>query len=135
MPARSTLWLDGEDKVIERARKERSTLLDSDEAMPHDLSPEQVAKLVGQVAAVSRVQRAWLARKQLTTYETMPLYLLVVEAKGQWRESTCVKVAKEIVDQTKFEGETYVLVGNLTPKKLRRKVRDLPGSLIFSRGA
>lgn len=126
--------LDGEDRQLEAAGKERAALTNKDVHEPHQLSASEVADLVGQLAVESRIERAWLARKRVEHYATRPLYVLVVEADWKWNDSSD-EMAQKIALNTRFSGETFVYVGKSEPKKLLQRIREDDSALIYARPA
>lgn len=125
--------MEAQDAQMEAAGKERSKLTNQDVHEPHGLTSDRVGDLAAQLATTPRVRRAWLARKKLTHFTGLPLYILVIDLLEPSSKEVRDWCLARVSHLTSFEGDTLIFVGESEPAKLLRRIRRDPTALILDR--
>lgn len=76
--------LDHYGKELENSRKERSGVFESDEFIPHGLSPIELAPLLTLCRGETELFRAQLVQKQLRHFPRQRLFILIVHRASAW---------------------------------------------------
>jgi Zn-dependent protease with chaperone function len=128
---------DKQGGLLDLARAERARATAKDPYIPHELNPEQIKTIVDQLVVIPEIGSAFLARKYLRHFPEKPLYVLAVKRRVKWYQiesSTAVQVlTKKLINELKFPGPTIVFVAHQNLKSLGKKIRNVPGSNIYSR--
>lgn len=117
------------------AREERGGFSDGDALLPHALTPEQVEQIRKQLARISDVKVAYLARKEVEHFPDKPLHVVGIVAATPWyklRSATADSdLLRTAISTIEFPGETYVVLLSRY-KKTRKAMENLEGALVFS---
>lgn len=124
-------------ELLERARQERSRLGFKDTYLSHQLPGAEVAHLRSELARYPQISGAYLVRKAVTHFPEKPLYVLAVTIPRPWYRYHSAaqdqKLSQQLAKEMEFPGETFVLVLNSETRKMRKVMKRIPGSEIYSR--
>jgi Zn-dependent protease with chaperone function len=110
--------------------------------LPHVLTLDTVAQLRAVVAANPEIAEAYLVRKAVKHFPERPFFVLGVTLTNAWRRmnteedgrKAAYDVAERLGSEAKFKEETIVVCLNTAELKwLQKPMKDVPGSLIYSR--
>jgi Zn-dependent protease with chaperone function len=121
----------------ELARRERSQLLSADKLLAHELAPESLQSLAGQLANYPEIRFAYLVRKTTRHYPEIPMYILGVQRRTAWWKLESTSAAQRLItrlcEELTFPGETLVVCIDGNNKSFRSKFKKVADSLIFMR--
>jgi hypothetical protein len=122
-------------QLLEAAQAERARLDLRDRYLPHGLSDAQVAQLREQLARNPEIAEAYIVRKELQHSPEQPLYALgIVARRKAWYRARTPRddatLAKQIAQQLRFSGETFIVVLNTQNAQMKKILRRVPGSRI-----
>ena len=123
-------------EVLQAARAERDRLGHKDTFVPHALDNEGITPLREQLGRYRRVKRAYLVRKQVEHFPEEPVYVLgiVVRRPSAELRSSDGRVTRQMAREIEFPGECFVVVvNNVENRQLHKRVRAVPGALIYER--
>jgi Zn-dependent protease with chaperone function len=124
-------------ELLELARQERSRLGFKDTYISHQLSGAEVARLRSQLARYPQIAEAYLVRKALTYFPEKSLHMLAVTIQRPWYRYHSArqdrKLSQELAQGMEFPGETLVFILNSETRKMRKIMKRIPGSEIYSR--
>jgi Zn-dependent protease with chaperone function len=97
---------------IEAAQQERNTLDLSDVLVGHQLSSEQLTKLITQLRQIPQLTGVYLVRKRTQHAAEVPLYVLAFKVQKWWslRDAALTQaVQQRIKQEVLFPGETLIV--------------------------
>jgi Zn-dependent protease with chaperone function len=99
-------------KLLERARDERSMILDTDQFSPHRLPKETVDFLRQQLSQFESIQETFLVQKVLVHFPDSPLYILGIVRKKSWYklDQGCDDLYQEILQKLTLPDQQFVVV-------------------------
>jgi len=129
------LSMAGKFEQLEAADRERETFKDGDELLPHDLTPEQVARLREQLAGIEELKAAYLARKRLEHFPERPVYVLGVESALSWRKRSDESDAQLLQDIIRRGGipEQTFLITLRANRRTDAVMKQMEDALIYER--
>jgi hypothetical protein len=108
-----------------------------DTYISHQLSGAEVARLRSQLARYPQIAEAYLVRKALTYFPEKSLHMLAVTIQRPWYRYHSArqdrKLSQELAQGMEFPGETLVFILNSETRKMRKIMKRIPGSEIYSR--
>ncbi|WP_394002545.1 M48 family metalloprotease [Luteimonas sp. WGS1318] len=112
--------------------RDRDAVFDGDALQPHDLDAAALGRLAATLAGHTRIQRAWLVRKQVAMVEQAAHYVLLLD----WRGSVASEAAglRALSDGLQLPGSHTVFTGS-EAAALARQVRQLCGGPVYQKGA
>jgi len=131
-------WTDRfweQQKVIEKIQSERTSLSNIDSFESHDLSEEEVDKVVGALKTIGKVNTVYLVRKKLHHSTDQPLFVLGIyfrrSLRDLWDESDLESKAKKIVEITELPGEFLVVPLHGDYKGFEERLGEASNAMIY----
>ena len=118
------------------AREERGGFSDGDVLLRHTLTPEQVELIRAQIARISDVKAAYLARKEVEHFPDKPLHVLGLVAATPWYKFRTATADSDLlrtaISTIEFPAETFIVLLRRY-KKTKKALEALEDSLVYSR--
>lgn len=120
---------DAEEKEI---AAERDDVTDADTFAPHGLPEETVKKFIEPLARYRRLRRGYLVRK-IVSRSNEPLYVFSFEFAWWYMADldTAKALQKKLSAELGFPGECLILGLVSERKKIRRKIKAVPGGCVY----
>lgn len=120
-------------EILDMSHKERNLLEFNAEYLPHQLDADEIKELVIQLSSYSEIKEAYLVRKKVEHFPEKPLYALGIVLNYPWYslKSKYKKFVEKIADEVVFNGETLVAYLNEDNSRLKKIMRNIPGSKIY----
>ena len=125
--------LDNKCNLNHLNSKERSTILDSDSLIEHDLGTQNMKDLIHAIEKVPEVEQAFLARKRVTARPNAPLYVLGVQGLKSHHFLRGIDPLEMLLEKLDLQFDTFVVPLNNNFKKLQRQFETMENALIFNR--
>ncbi len=130
---------DAHQKLLEKAEAERATLDLRDVLLPHDLPPEEIARIVEALSPIKGVVRIYLALKKTRLLPQKPAYCLVLEHRRSWwvpvSVANILAVHKKVGEVLTTERPMNVWVFDRgqgpADAKLLKRLSSQPGLMIY----
>jgi hypothetical protein len=123
-------------QLLLKAQQERAGVRDRDRFKPHTLKITQVQSLKEQLAAYPKVKESYLVEKYVSYFPDDRFCVLGVIRKRGFLESSDSDQAliDLLVKNLQFPTQAYIVILNhANSGKLKKEIRQIPGSLIFQR--
>jgi Zn-dependent protease with chaperone function len=127
--------LDGRDAWAEWIRDGHRHLARGVSCVAHDLLPAELAPLSDLLGRQDQLVAAWLARAGNRAPGSPALFILCVAASPGpfgWRGAATEKrLARNLVSQVSLPGRVLIISRRGPDRRLARRVRAVPGALVF----
>lgn len=126
-------------QLLLKAQQERESVSDRDSFKPHSLEPAEVNQITQQVATYPEIKAAYLVEKVMISFpENRFCVLGIVRKRGLidlvTEDEAVRKLIEQLISKLRFPTQTHLVILNHgNSDKLRRKMSQVPQSLIFRR--
>lgn len=128
---------DSHEIKMNQAAVERSNISSTDHFEVHDLTEGEVTGVSRVLEGIKELQEASLALKQVRYMPEWKGYVMVVKLKFPAlhlvTEATKQQVLQQIVNVVEVDGYLVVLNEELNHKPIAKRIRSIPGTLVYSR--
>jgi len=122
-------------RLAEAADAERRDFGPDDWALPHGLDDTTLDGLRATLARFPEIHEAWLVRKAIRHFPEDPFFVLALRAGPRLtrcREEQTRELVRKLGPELRLPGATHLVPSAGKPP---RRVRDTPGSRVFTREA
>jgi hypothetical protein len=124
---------------LQRIETESVRLSSDDNLLPHSLAEEELQQIVRQLAPYKRIKKAFLIKKSLRSHPEFEQYFLGIVIRRPWYMYYYLpsvfdkKIVSQVAEQVRFPRQTSVFPMNDQGFQLKRRIKKIPGSLVYRR--
>lgn len=118
----------------QNAAQERRQIQTTDTFDPHELSADNLEKLLAPLRAIPKLRKVYLVKKRVRFFPERPLYVMgyTIAAFWPWRHRELAKkIAAQIAETVSFPGQALFLCITGKSGRFQRKFRWMRGSRIL----
>nr|WP_322685388.1 M48 family metallopeptidase [Nostoc sp. DedQUE07]MDZ8131617.1 M48 family metallopeptidase [Nostoc sp. DedQUE07] len=126
------------DKLILKARKERSNLKRNDKFYSHNISDIEVNKLRQQLSHYPQIITAYLVQKNLQYFPEKPLYVLAVKRGFSFWEGSRIyetdnsKIVQSLLKENELPDNVFIFILN-SNLSMEKKLKRISNSMIYQK--
>ncbi|MCT7986880.1 hypothetical protein [Laspinema olomoucense] len=121
------------DSAAILAEENPAIVQESEQFLSHGLRDNQIQDIIEQLAQYRAIKTAYFLQKKAQTLPKKPLYILGVVRRrplGYESEIADIKIVHQLYGEMELPEETMIVALN-KDKKLEKKMKQIPGSIIY----